>query len=349
MSRSHRIPALIALLRGQALPVEAILPRLNRTLAGQGLPEVPLRTLQHDLEWLRRQLGTEVVGKLPRSRVQPPPPPELRHHRWFYRLAAAEDLIPVEDPSFISELEALALRVARAVLAAEPGPGQAEGPLAGALGRLLLRLGLGPDDPRIPDLVGVNRSAPQAWDPAHALALLHAIRLGDGVVMRYRPVDKAEHEVQAQPVRLAITDGEPYLWAWDAAARRLKTYKLARIGSLTTRPRVAGAPAGLDREVRSALTHAFRGVSSQGQRARVTVRFSRSALPFVRERRLGGAQEWTELPDGGVRVAFNTHGLDAVRHWLLQFGPEAVVEAPDRLVAWMGHAAEEMARAYARR
>ncbi len=269
----------------------------------------------------------------------------------FWRLGGAETVIPVAaELVVVTELEALALHAARAVLAAPPLPGAAkgaagaEGPLAGALGRLVGRLGLG--DARIPDVIGVNPAAPQPWEPAHALAILRAIRLGEAVAMRYQPLGKAAHEVLAQPVRLVLVDGEPYLWAWDGAAAKLKNYKLARIGAIASRPALRGVPSGLDAEVRASLANAFRGVAGQAQRGRVVLRAVADALPHLKDRRLGAAQQWEDLPDGGARVSFNTHGLEAVRHWVLQFGERVVVEEPAALRAWVREAARRTLAAY---
>lgn len=347
-ARTARVRLILDLLGAQPLPVEELLPRLNRRLAAAGQPEIQKRMLQNDLAWMRLRLGEEVVEQVPRSAL--PPSAAFPGCRRFWRLSGAEAVLPVEaDIAVLTELEVLALHAARAVLAAPPLPGAAkgstdEGPLSAALGRLSERLGVG--SARLPDVLGVNPGAPQPWDPQHALAALRAIRLGEAVRMRYRPLEKPEHEVVAQPVRLVLTDGEPYLWAWDRAAAKLKNYKLARVAAIAVHPPLPGVPGGLDGEVRAALNSSFRGVSGQAQRGRVVLRIAPGAVPHVRDRRLGPAQQWEDLPDGGARVAFNTHGLEAVRHWVLQFGARVVVEAPESLAAWVRDEARRMAGNY---
>lgn len=349
--RFVRVPRVIQLLRVQPLPAEVLLPRLNRSLVADHLVRISLRTLQHDLEWMRDHLGRDIIERVPRAALVVPPAADLHRHRWFYRIAAAEDLIPVtSELCFVTELEALALQTARAQLTTPPLPDAATkadaGPLATALARLIHRLGLDTATTRIPDIIGVNLSAPQSYDPRHVLVVLRAIRLGEAVTMRYCSLDKPAHDVVVQPVRVALTDGEPYLWAWDGTARKVKTYKLARVESVLTRPALGDVPSGLDTEVRGSLVHAFRGVSSAGQRGRVVIRFTAKAVPHIRQRRFGGAQAWEDLADGGARVSFNTHGLEAVRHWVLQFGAEAVVEKPAELVTWIGGQARAMTRCY---
>jgi predicted DNA-binding transcriptional regulator YafY len=345
-ARTVRVRLILDLLREQPLPAEELLPRLNRRLAKLRAAQIQKRMLQNDLAWLRERFPGAIEQAL-RAEAQVAAS-DFPGSRRFWRLAGAEALLPVEaELGAVSELEVLALHAARAVLAAPPEPGADrvdEGPLAAALGRLIGRLGLG--DARLPDVLGVNPGAPQPWSPAHALAVLRAIRLGEGLELRYRPLDKPEHAVLVQPVRLVLADGEPYLWAWDAAAEKLKNYKLARIVTLAARPRPPRVPAGLDREVRMILANAFRGVAGAGQRGRVVLRLLPGAVLHVRGRRLGPAQTWEDLPDGGARVSFNTHGMEAVRHWVLQYGPRVLVESPPALAAWVRSQAEGMLAAY---
>jgi predicted DNA-binding transcriptional regulator YafY len=78
----------------------------------------------------------------------------------------------------------------------------------------------------------------------------------------------------------------------------------------------------------------------------VVLRLLPGAVLHVRGRRLGPAQTWEDLPDGGARVSFNTHGMEAVRHWVLQYGPRVVVESPPALAAWVRDQAEGMLAAY---
>ncbi|MEK7412183.1 MAG: WYL domain-containing protein [Planctomycetota bacterium] len=349
-ARAARVRVLLGLLSEQPLPAEELLPRLNRSLTKEGLPQVQRRMLQLDLAWMRERLGADVVELVSRSQLDPQPPAAFRHHRRFYRLAGAESVLPVSgDIIAVTELEVLALHAARAVLAAPPAPSARqttdEGPLSAALGRLLGRLGLG--SAKLPDVLGVNPAAPQPWDPVHALTVLRAIRVGDAVTMRYQSLGKEAHDVVAQPIRLVLTDGEPYLWAWDDAAKKLKNYKLARVSTMNRRPALSNVPAGLDSDVRGQLASSFRGVAGKHQRGRVVLRLAHDAVPHVRDRRLGPAQTWEELSDGGARVSFNTHGLEMVRHWVLQFGPRVVVEEPQSLADWVRDEAKRTAAVYA--
>lgn len=342
-ARTERVRLILDLLAAQPLPIEELLARLNHRLAKARTAQIQKRMLQNDLAWMRRSFPGAVEQVARRDLL--PATSDFPAARRFWRLSGGEALLPVDaELTAVTELEVLALHAARAVLAAPPSPDGArgdEGPLAAALGRLIERLGLG--SARLPDVLGVNPGAPQPWEPRHALAVLRAIRLGEAVSMTYQPLEKAAHAVVAQPIRLVLTDGEPYLWAWDAAAGRLKNYKLARVAALAPHPRLKGVPTGLDAEVRASLRSSFRGVAGAAQRGRVVLRFAAGAVPHVRARRLGPAQRWDDLADGGARVAFNTHGLEAVRHWVLSFGSRVTVEEPAALAAWVRAEAVKMA------
>ncbi len=348
--RPLRLPYIVELLRAQPLPAEVMLPKLNRAIRAAGIAEISLRTLQHDLEWLLDNLGKAGIERVVRAELQPPLPAEFHRYRIFYRLIGAEDLIPItSELVFLSEMEALALVAARAQLATPATPGIKDataGPLADALDTLIRRLGLGAKDDRIPDILAVTQAAPEPYDPAHLLAILRAIRLRDAVEMQYHSLGKPVKTVVAQPIRVALVEGEPYLWAWDSEAKKLKNYKVARVESVTRRNGLSNVPSGLDTEVRGNLSAGFRGVSGPGQRGRVVLRLSATGVPHLRHRKLGRNLDWKDLPDGGARVSFNTSGMEAIRHWLLQCGGEIVVESPAPLETWFAAETERMALAY---
>jgi len=332
--RSVRIQEILRLLAIKPLPAKEIEKRLNRILADKRLPGVVLRTVQLDLRWLEEADEDPPIERVPASGLDERPGAEFAGCRIFYRLRDTDDIvITPPQPGFISGLEALALAAARAQFAAPPTPGSAdEGPLASALARLLRRLGL--EEPgRIPDILGVTLSAPQPWQPAHALACLRAIRSGDALTLQYAPVGKKPHNITVQPIRMVWNDGEPYVWAWDPVTKKLKTFKLARITTLTRGKGLPHVPSGLAGEVKAEVRRSFQGFTHVNSRCRVILRFTAAAVPLVRDRRLGGAQEQVALPDGGLRITFNTAGLEAVVRWVLQFGPEVVVESPASLVA----------------
>lgn len=350
--RMLRVPLIIDLLREQPLPAEEIIPRLRRRLQELKLPVVEERRIKSDLAWILEHLGSDVIERVPRSALATDPPTAFRHHRLFYRINGAEELIPVTNHLlFLTELEALALVAARAQLAIPPAPGTAAsttdaGPLANALDRMLRRLGLSTKDKRIPDVLAITQAAPQPYDPRIALEILRAIRCGESLELDYLPLDKPKHAALVQPVRVILVDGEPYLWAWDSKGQIIKRYKLSRIQSLARKDGLGQSQTALEAEVRAQLHGAFRGISGKQQTGKVKLRVNAQGLPHLRQRTLGTGQTSTELPNGEVRIEFYTTGLDAVKHWLLQYGANVVIEAPPVLVDWMRGEIARMAANY---
>lgn len=339
--RNARIARIVSLLRQGPLPGEVLLQRLNGLMSEVGDPGIGLRNLQYDLEWMRVHLPELRLELVAGSRLETPPPTELRRYRRFFRIGE-EDLVPIAaDLHFVTDLELLALQTARAALAgASVGVDGAEGPLAAAITSLLGRLGITHPDPRMPDVMAVSVTATQPCDPNTLLAVLHALRAGDALSLRYRSVRRNDHAALIQPIILLYEDGELSVRCWDPETRILKTYKIARMREVARRPCLTGLPPNLAAQARADAAQSFHGMYTDQDRSRIQVRFAKEAVPFMAGRRLGAAQQVKELPDGGLRVAFNSRALPAVARWLLQFGDAVTAEEPPRLVAELRHLAE---------
>ncbi len=67
----------------------------------------------------------------------------------------------------------------------------------------------------------------------------------------------------------------------------------------------------------------------------VRVRFSPAVAPYVREREWHPAQQLNDQPDGGLELIFPADHLLEVKQWLLSWGGDAEVLAPEELVAGM--------------
>lgn len=350
-SSTRRTELLLAILREEALPAEILLNRLNRQLTARKLEPISIRTLQHELTWIEEHVPGS-LEKVTRTQLETPPPEALAWHRWFYRLRGSEDVIMVpKDLVAITEMQALALATARAVLTAPQEPHstgvQDEGPLAAALGSLMASLGIN-NPGRIPDIIAVNQGMAQRYNPAHAITALRAIRVRHALAMDYESVGKGRHLVTVAPLRLAINDGEIYLWAWDPQVEKAKPYKLSRIHQASIAKQRIRVPAGTDADVKARIRGSFRGYSSEKERCRVTIRFAKSVVPFVQNRLLGGSQESKGLSDGGLRVSFNTSAKSAIQRWLLQFGADAEVESPQDLRDWLKEEAVRLVVLYGR-
>jgi predicted DNA-binding transcriptional regulator YafY len=63
----------------------------------------------------------------------------------------------------------------------------------------------------------------------------------------------------------------------------------------------------------------------------VIIRFAPQAARYIREKRWHDTQEIQEKEDGGLVLKFQTSGLGEVKRWVLQYGGDAEVIAPENL------------------
>jgi len=63
----------------------------------------------------------------------------------------------------------------------------------------------------------------------------------------------------------------------------------------------------------------------------VVLRFRVDQAPYVRERVWHPSQKLTDLPDGGIQLAFRAGGLFEVRRWILGWGDAVEVISPEKL------------------
>jgi len=63
----------------------------------------------------------------------------------------------------------------------------------------------------------------------------------------------------------------------------------------------------------------------------VVLRFRAGQAPYVRERMWHPSQEFTDLPDGAVQLAFRAGGPFKIRRWILGWGDAVEVNSPNEL------------------
>lgn len=84
-----------------------------------------------------------------------------------------------------------------------------------------------------------------------------------------------------------------------------------------------------------------------GDRAAVVVRFDAAVARYVERRRWHPSQRLTRLPGGGVELAMTVRGTTEVVSWVLSFGENAEVLAPEALRREVAEAARKLADRYA--
>ncbi len=68
-----------------------------------------------------------------------------------------------------------------------------------------------------------------------------------------------------------------------------------------------------------------------GEAVDVVIRFAPQSARYVREKHWHDTQKIEEQDDGGLVLTFQTGGLGEVKRWVLQYGGDAEVVAPEQL------------------
>lgn len=152
----------------------------------------------------------------------------------------------------------------------------------------------------------------------------------------------AETRREIAPYRLRYADGALYLVAFCRLRQGVRIFAVDRIREARVLDEPVSPPDDFDAD--RFLASSF-GVF-QGPVTRVRIRFSKRVAGYIAERIWHRSQRLEETGDGGLIFEAEVAGLAEIQAWVLRWGAEARVLAPERLVAAVGEEAEAMARAY---
>jgi predicted DNA-binding transcriptional regulator YafY len=128
------------------------------------------------------------------------------------------------------------------------------------------------------------------------------------------------------PYRLAYAQGGLYLLAWVPDYGEVRTFAVERIQDISL---LEARFTPTEELPAQAFPHSL-GVHS-GAPERVEVEFDASAAEYVRAREWHQSQVLSDAANGGVRVVLDVCIDRSLRGWILSFGPQARVLAPDTL------------------
>ena len=139
--------------------------------------------------------------------------------------------------------------------------------------------------------------------------------------------------------------GEWYAIAYDHRRQDIRDFHAGRIGRLTETRRTFTPPADWDAQLH--LRRGF-GMFRGGQDILVEVEFDPDQARYARERTFHPTQQRQELPDGRLRVTFETTeaALEQVARWLMQYGSQARALRPRALRALLGVRLRQAAALY---
>lgn len=240
---------------------------------------------------------------------------EVQNGEVRYRLLG-EPMPPVQP----TLRQVLALRLARSMLA----------PLEGT--KILRELdALLPRKPRPEERSpAVLVPAPQpVAKPSIVAAVERGMIGGQRVTFMYAATRGAPSRRKVDPLALHVRDGQVYLNAFDVEKGALRTFKIARMSD----PEVLDEKAPHHAEYDESRVFAHAAKIWDGPLVDVAVRISPRAARFVKEWPLLPSQELEEQADGAVIVRARVSGTVEAMRWVLRWGKDAQVLAPDELRA----------------
>ena len=124
--------------------------------------------------------------------------------------------------------------------------------------------------------------------------------------------------------------GEWYAICYDHHRQAMRDFHAGRILRLSVTHRTFTPPA--DWDAQAYLRRGF-GMFRGGQDVVVEVEFDPEQARYARERTFHPTQQRQELPDGRLRLTFETTeaALEQVARWLMQYGPQARALRPMEL------------------
>ena len=144
------------------------------------------------------------------------------------------------------------------------------------------------------------------------------------------------------PYRLWFFNGAFYLMAYCYKRRDIRIFAMERIESMVSTGESFDRPQSPD--VEDLMASSF-GVFT-GPPVTIRVRFSRQVAGYIREKIWHPSQRLTAEPDGAVIFEAEVAGTQEIKYWILQWGRQAEVLAPERLQAEVRQEAVAMAASY---
>jgi predicted DNA-binding transcriptional regulator YafY len=149
------------------------------------------------------------------------------------------------------------------------------------------------------------------------------------LAIRYTSLSRGKTEDRTvDPYHVYNLRGTWYLAAFDHRRRSVRDFALHRIRSA----RELSEGYAIDRSFRFAryMADSF-GIEKGGRAVNVAIRFAPRQSRWIRERSWHPTARIQERLDGGCVLRIRVSGLDEVKRWVMQFGPEAEVLAPKKL------------------
>lgn len=170
-----------------------------------------------------------------------------------------------------------------------------------------------------------------------------AIVYNNPVEARYRKVGGVEQRYRLHPFTLATFRQGLYLFALDVDAARVKTFALERFTDMK-RSRTEHFDYPVNWHPHARIADAFGIISGEPQD--VAIAFSEGVAGYIRERTWHPSQTFTTRSDGRLLLRLRVALTVELEQWVLGFGPDAEVMAPQAFVDRIGTLLREAAARY---
>jgi proteasome accessory factor B len=309
--------------------------RIHQAIQSRGFPtastlarelEVSTKSVYRDLEFMRDRLLLPV---------------EFDAHRGGYYYTEEVGAFPTVQ---VTEGELFALLVAEKALQQYRGT-SFEKPLLSAIRKM---------EQSLPETISFNLAEVERSisfqtrvEPILDLGIFDALAKATTArqqlrLMYRKPGRQTTEERIVDPYHLANINGEWFLFAFDHLRHDIRTFVPARIKSLeaTGRTFQRSRKFSLEQHLRDSF-----GVQSGHGEFDVRIRFTARVADYVREKKWHHSQQLKELKDGGLELRLRLSGLAEVERWVLSWGGDAQVIAPQPLRQAVAEAAQRILRA----
>ncbi|GAB4424497.1 MAG: WYL domain-containing protein [Chloroflexi bacterium OHK40] len=166
------------------------------------------------------------------------------------------------------------------------------------------------------------------------------------VRLRYRAPNRELTEREVAPYVIEVSRSAPaaYVIGYDRLRGAIRTFKIERVEAAELLDEPYEIPADFDPY--DFLARAW-GVMDEGA-VTVLLRFNGVAAPRVRESLWHRSQRLTDTPDGGCELEMTIGSVREITPWVLGWGADVEVLAPDELRAEVASHGARMAQLYER-
>jgi predicted DNA-binding transcriptional regulator YafY len=292
--------------------------------------EVNVRTAYRDLDFLRDDWRV---------------PLEFDRAQSTYRLTEPTVALPSVT---LSEGELVALYFAEKMLAQYRGtPFEAD--LASAFRKIqdLLPREVRVSPARLDDFLSLDPGPLHTPDAQVFRDVLAALRLRRTLLVRYRSLSSNRTAPRTlHPYHLFNHRGDWYVAGWDEARKQIRIFALHRIRRTTLGTASYEIPPTFRFD--EYMADAF-AIQKGEKPVAVSIRFAPRQARWIRERRWHKTARVQERLDGGLVLQLRVAETSEIRRWVLQFGSEAEVLAPESLRAAVARELEAALGVYAPR